>query len=177
MPFSTTGILWMEIMHIVFFLHFWNGLTKRWQDDVTDETRYVQIQCNTGTCSQTFPCAIWLWNTLPVDASYRLTVSRPISAVSVSFERETTSCFYHLHCTVFIESYCSSFAAQLSAYSLMARNRVGTVIGRWRWQWDSLGLGTSFRIVIATAVSVPPSHAHSRCLLPTLVCIFFTHAD
>jgi len=73
---------------------FWNGLTKRWQDDVTDETRYVQIQCNTGTCSQTFPCAIWLWNTLPVDASYRLTVSRPISAVSVSFERQTTSCFY-----------------------------------------------------------------------------------
>jgi len=73
MPFSTTGILWMEIMHIfIFFLHFWNGLTKRWQDDVTDETRYVQIQCNTGTCSQTFPCAIWLWNTLPVDASYLL---------------------------------------------------------------------------------------------------------
>jgi len=32
------------------------------------ETRYVQIQCNTGTYSQTFfPSAIWLWNTLPVD--------------------------------------------------------------------------------------------------------------
>ena len=32
------------------------------------ETRYVQIQCNTGTYSRTFfPSAIWLWNTLPVD--------------------------------------------------------------------------------------------------------------
>ena len=32
------------------------------------ETRYVQIQCNTGTYCQTFfPSAIWLWNTLPVD--------------------------------------------------------------------------------------------------------------
>jgi len=32
------------------------------------ETRYVQIQCNTGTYSQTFfPSAIRLWNTLPAD--------------------------------------------------------------------------------------------------------------
>ena len=32
------------------------------------ETRYVQIQCTTGTYSQTFfPSAIRLWNTLPVD--------------------------------------------------------------------------------------------------------------
>ena len=32
------------------------------------ETRYVQIQCNTGTYSQTFfPSAIQLWNTLPAD--------------------------------------------------------------------------------------------------------------
>jgi len=32
------------------------------------ETRYVQIQCNTGTYSQTiFPSASRLWNTLPVD--------------------------------------------------------------------------------------------------------------
>jgi len=32
------------------------------------ETRYVQIQCNTGTYSQSFfPSAIRLWNTLPVD--------------------------------------------------------------------------------------------------------------
>jgi len=32
------------------------------------ETRYVQIQCNTGTYSQIFfPSAIWLWNSLPVD--------------------------------------------------------------------------------------------------------------
>ena len=30
------------------------------------ETRYVQIQCNTGTYSQTFvPTAARLWNTLP----------------------------------------------------------------------------------------------------------------
>jgi len=62
--------------------------------------------------------------------------SRPISAVSVSFER-MTSCFYHLHCTVFVGGYCSLFVARLSrytsAYSLVcdiARNRVGTVIGR-----------------------------------------------
>ena len=32
------------------------------------ETRYVQIQCNTGTYNQTFfPSASRLWNSLPVD--------------------------------------------------------------------------------------------------------------
>ena len=43
----------------------------------------------------------------------------------VSCERRTTSCFYHLHCTVFIRSYCSLFAARLSqhisAYSLVVQ--------------------------------------------------------
>jgi len=101
----------------------------------------VQIQCNTGTYNQTFfPSAIRLWNTLPVDICqlrYLLTVSRPISTVSIMhviWAPDYTSCFYHLHCTVFVRSYCSLFAAQLSqytsAYSLVvwyiARNRVGT---------------------------------------------------
>jgi len=36
------------------------------------ETRYRQIQCNTNTHSHTFfPTAIWQWNTLPVDVSFK----------------------------------------------------------------------------------------------------------
>jgi len=39
-----------------------HGYTRRFK------TRYVQIQCNAGTYSQTFfPSAVRLWNTLPVD--------------------------------------------------------------------------------------------------------------
>ena len=50
-------------------------------------------------------------------ASYLLTVSRPISAVSVSSDHRTTSCFYHLRCTIFIRSCRSLFAAWLSRYT------------------------------------------------------------
>jgi len=89
------------------------------------ETRYqvyVQIQCNTGTYSRTFfPSAIRLWITLPVDICQ-------LSESPDSFkthQHRTTSCFYRLHCTVFIGSYCSLFAARLSrytsAYSLLVR--------------------------------------------------------
>ena len=69
-----------------------------------------QVQSGCGTlCQQTF-------------ASYLLTVSRPISAVSVSSEHRTTSCGLRLvfiACTAlfFIGSYCSLFAARLSRYT------------------------------------------------------------
>ena len=53
-----------------------------------------------------------------VFASNLLTVSGPISStVSVLFEHRTTSCFYRLHCTVFIRNHCSLFAARLSRYT------------------------------------------------------------
>jgi len=96
------------------------------------ETRYVQIQCNTGTHSQTFfPSAIRLWNTLPVDICqlYLRTVLRPISAVSVSFEHRTTSCFYRLHCIVFLSKVtvhcCTAFSIHLLVvrYSALIRHR------------------------------------------------------
>ena len=79
----------------------------------------MQIQCNTDTYSQTFfPSAIRLWNTLPVDICQLSPDSfKTISAVSISSEHRTTSCFYRLHCTVFIRSYCSLFAARLSRYT------------------------------------------------------------
>jgi len=101
------------------------------------ETRYVQIKCNTGTHSQTFfPSAIRLWNTLPVEICqlYLRTVLRPISAVSVSFEHRTTSCFYRLHCIVFYPKLLFT-AARLSRYICLWCDTVlwfGTVIGRHR---------------------------------------------
>ena len=68
--------------------------------------RYVQIQCNTGTHSQTFSSAIWLCNTLPVDICQLSPDSfKPTLTVSISFEHRTMSCYYHLHCNVFIQSY------------------------------------------------------------------------
>ena len=105
----------------------------------------MQIQCNTDTYSQTFfLSAIRLWNTLPVDICQLSPDSlKTISAVSISSEHRTTSCFYRLHCTVFIRSYCSLFAARLSrytsAYSLivqycseLSQHRYGKEVGRKR---------------------------------------------
>ena len=96
-----------------------------------------------------FPSAIRLWNTLPegICQLYLLTVSRPISTVSVSFEHRTSSCFYRLHCTVSIRSYCSLFAARLSryisAYSLVvrycsesSRHRYRKMKMTWRAHWS-----------------------------------------
>jgi len=85
----------------VWILRSWN--------DATTVSRIVgfpacSVQSGCGTlCQQTF-------------ASCLLTVSRSISTVSVSFEHRTTSCFYRLHCTVFIRTYRSLFAAQLSRH-------------------------------------------------------------
>jgi len=47
-------------------------------------------------------------------------VSRPTSAVSVSFEHRTMSCFYCLYCTApfLSKSYCSLFAAHCTAFSI-----------------------------------------------------------
>jgi len=93
------------------------------------ETRYVQIQCNTGTYSQTFfPSAIRLWNTLPVGDICQL----PPDSFKTHLNRfrfisaPDYVLFYRLHCTVFIRSYCSLFGARLSrytsAYSLVVEN-------------------------------------------------------
>ena len=102
----------------------WNLLPTAYREPVPIctrrfETRYVQIQCNTGTYSQTFfPSAIRLWNTLPADICQLPPDSfKTISTGSVSFQHRTTSCFYRLHCTVFIRSYCSLFGARLSRYT------------------------------------------------------------
>ena len=40
-----------------------------------------------------------------------------ILAAPLTFTHRTTSCFYRLHCTVFIGSNCSLFAARLSRYT------------------------------------------------------------
>ena len=57
-------------------------------------------------------------------ATSKVNVS-PISAVSFSSEHRSTPCFYRLHCTAFIRSYCLLFAVRLSryasAYSLVVR--------------------------------------------------------
>ena len=57
-------------------------------------------------------------------ATSKVNVS-PISAVSFSSEHRSTPCFYRLHCTAFIWSYCLLFALRLSryasAYSLVVR--------------------------------------------------------
>ena len=86
--------------------------------------RFSAIQAHTDSFRVQFGCG----PILPVDiCSYLLTVSRPISTVSVSFEHRTTSMFLstELHC-FFIRSYCSLFVgARLSrytsAYSLVVR--------------------------------------------------------
>ena len=99
------------------------------------ETRYVQIQCNTGTYSQTFfPSAIRLWNTLPVGDICQLPPDsfkthlnrfRFISAPDyVLFLSEVT-----VHCLVhgFLDTH-----LLIHSWWKIARNRVGTVIGRRR---------------------------------------------
>ena len=74
------------------------------------ETRYVQVQCNTGTYNQTFfPSASRLWNSLPVDI---------LPGISRQFQDPSQQFLFHLsHCTVFIRSYCSLSAARLSRYT------------------------------------------------------------
>ena len=67
-----------------------------------------------------------------------ITFTRPISAVSVSFERRTTVRPVFIICTVFIRSYCSLSAARLiqytSAYSLVVRYCSESSRHRkWRW--------------------------------------------
>ena len=107
------------------------------------ETRYVQIQCNTGTYSQTFfPSAIWLWNTLPVDICqlspesfksqdpsqqfpfHSSTGLRPVFIVCTALFSSEVTVHRLLHgflgTHLLIHSWCD-----------IARNRVGTVIGRW----------------------------------------------
>ena len=62
---------------------------------------------------------------------------RPFS-VSVSFEHRTTSCFYHLHCTVFTGGYFSDVLMHgfldtrllIHSWCDIARIRVGAIIGR-----------------------------------------------
>jgi len=65
--------------------------------------------------------------TLPVDICQLSPDSfkTHLSSFRFIWAPDYTSCFYHLHCTVFIWSYCSLFAARLSqhtsAYSLVVR--------------------------------------------------------
>ena len=108
------------------------------------ETIYVQIQWNTDTYSQIFfPSAIRLWNTLPVDICH--------AATSWQFQNPSQQFPLHLNTglrPVFIV--CTAvfypkllFIVCSTAFSIthvlihswcdIARNRVGTVIGRWRW--------------------------------------------
>jgi len=95
------------------------------------ETRYVQIQCNTGTYSQTFiPSAIRLWNTLPVDI-YLPAISWQFQDPSQQFPFRLSTGLrpVFIVCTALFLSqvtvYCSWFAARLSrytsAYSLVVR--------------------------------------------------------
>ena len=73
------------------------------------ETRYVLIQCNTGTYSQTFfPSAIRLWNTPPVVICQLSPDSFKTHFSSFHFiwALDYIIFFYRLHCTVFIWSYC-----------------------------------------------------------------------
>ena len=101
-------------------------------------TWYMQIQCNTGTYSQTFASAVQLWNTaldicqLP-PYSFRTHLSS-LRLLSTGVRPG----FFHLHCSVIIRSYCSLFAARLSRHMCLincvcdiAQMWVGTVIGRW----------------------------------------------
>jgi len=101
-------------------------------------TWYMQIQCNTGTYSQTFASAIQLWNTaldicqLPPDSfrthlsSLRLlsTGVRPVFFIctAVLLSEVTVHCLLHgfLDTRLLIHSLCDS-----------AQNRVSTVIRRW----------------------------------------------
>jgi len=80
-------------------------------------------------------CAVLLQN--QAQDSVVLTVSRPISAVFVSFEHWTTSCFFictalflsegTVHCLLhgFLDTH-----LLIHSWFDIARNRVGTVIGR-----------------------------------------------
>jgi len=108
------------------------------------ETRYVQIQCNTGTYSRTFfPSAIWLWNTPPVDIcqlsadSFKthLNSFRFIWAPDyVLFLSSALHCFYpKLLCIGLLHGFLDTHLLTHS-WCDIARNRVGTVIGRWRWK-------------------------------------------
>ena len=56
-------------------------------------------------------CQLTCIMTIFIHTKQVMTVSRPTSAVYVSSEHWTTSCIYRMHCTVFIRSYCSLFAA------------------------------------------------------------------
>jgi len=85
--------------------------------------KYVQIQCNTVTCSiplqsscsplYQLTFASWQFQDPPQRFPFNMIIRlRPVFKP-----------FYHLHCTVFVWSYCLLFAARLSrcksAYSLM----------------------------------------------------------
>ena len=109
------------------------------------ETRYVQIQCNTGTYSQTFfPSAIRLWNTLPVDIcqlspdSFKthLNSFRFIWAPAyVLFFSSAPHCCYPK--LLFIAC-CTAFSIHICLFTrgatlLGIESAVGAVIGRWRW--------------------------------------------
>jgi len=81
------------------------------------------------------------WNTQPVDICQLSPDSfKTLSAVSVSSDHRTTSCFYRLRCTVFYPKLlffvcCTAFSIYplIHSWCDIARNRVGTGIGRWRW--------------------------------------------
>jgi len=111
------------------------------------ETRYqvyVQIQCNTGTYSQTFfPSAIRLWNTLPVDIcqlspdSFKTHLSSFCFIWApdyVLFLSPALHCFLlevTVHCLLhgFLDTHLI-----IHSWCDIARNRVGTFIGRWRYK-------------------------------------------
>ena len=93
----------------------WNQFPSAPEGLKQDMCRFSVIQAHTARPFQVqYDCGTLCQSTF---ASYLLTVLRPNSTASVSSEHRTTSCFYHLHCIVFIGSYCSSFAARLSRYS------------------------------------------------------------
>ena len=101
---------------------------------------------------------------------YFLTVSRPVSAASVSLEHGITSCFYRLHCTLpssEAAAYC--FAARLSrctsAYSLMVRyylNSSRSVAGRRRRRRIWYGADFAMVMILEGSGRCPVGNANVR---------------
>ena len=116
-------------------------------------------------------------------ASYLLTVSRTIWAVSVSFEYQTTSCLMFisstLHCfhrrSLFICLLRGFLDTHLLIHSWcdIAQNQVGTVILRWRW----VCTGTSLFIIIIIIDIFRESWtvktiARTKCLMLSLLLLW-----
>ena len=128
--------------------------------------RFSAIQAH----SQTFSSAIWLCNTLPVDICQLSPDNfKPTLTVSISFEHRTMSCYYHLHCNVFIQSDCSLFAAQLLDTHLLihswcdiAQNQVGIILRRW---WQEAQLSPRDRAMHRVSWNLANCHATVQKLL------------